>query len=79
MFVSDPVLRTAHKDHKCTWCAESITKGEQYHYWTSVDDSWSVSKMHPECFVACHDELAYWGDNEYSPYDNERPNVDGRL
>jgi hypothetical protein len=47
--------------------------GEKYQRWISVDDCMFTNKMHPECVDACDEELRHYGDNEYHPYDNERP------
>jgi hypothetical protein len=73
MFCSDPVTLKARKAHVCTWCGQSIQPSETYHRWISVDDSMFTNKMHPECVDACHEELRKWNDDEYHPYDNERP------
>lgn len=61
----------ARKPHQCTWCGESILAGEMYKAWVSFDDSVYRNKMHPECFGAMQADLD--ADDEYFPYDNERP------
>ena len=73
MFVSASELVKARKKHRCTWCGQHIEPGEEYAKWASVDDSWFTNKMHVECLGALHDEIREGGDNEYIPYDNERP------
>lgn len=55
-------------EHRCTNCCEPILVGDTYMKWTSVDETWFTSKMHPECF---EDTFKY--DNEYTPYSGERP------
>lgn len=77
MFCTQAELILAGKEHVCTWCAEKILKGEQYYRWASVDDTWYTSKMHVECRDACLEDHACYGDNEYMPYNNERPNKNG--
>lgn len=71
-FNSDTKTVTARKMHRCTNCGQHIGIGETYKRWTSVDDGWFTSKMHPECF----DDLAIEADGgqfEYMPYSGERP------
>jgi hypothetical protein len=77
MYTTNQEIVVARKEHQCTWCGETILKGESYHKWKSVDDSWFTSKMHNECHKAAHDEYTYWGDSQYMPYDNERGRIDG--
>ena len=63
--------RKARKAHTCTYCAEPINVGDIYVHQTGVYDChWYTSKMHPECFDDMCD-----GDGEYTPYSNERPEV----
>lgn len=71
MFCTDPVTRTAKKQHRCTYCGKAILKSEPYLTWKSIErgDGWYTSKMHQEC----HSDFAETGDNEYFPFDNERP------
>jgi len=69
-FYNDSVIRTARKDHKCTYCAELINKGDTYTYQKgNYEGSWFESKMHHECF----DDMCEFGDGSYTPYSNERP------
>lgn len=72
MFVTQPIIRTAKKDHKCIWCAEKIEKGTVYSHWKSVDDSWVASRCHPECFDDLQEECQFNG-GEFMPYCGERP------
>lgn len=73
MYCSDPTTQAARVKHRCTWCSQDILPGERYLRWISVDDSMYTNKMHPECHAACNEEYRDSGDNEYHPYDNERP------
>jgi hypothetical protein len=69
-FYSPAENRKASKNHKCTYCAEIINKGELYSFQKgNYDGEWFESKMHHECF----DELIEDGEGEYMPYSNERP------
>jgi hypothetical protein len=69
-FYNQSVTRTARKDHRCTYCGESIDRGGEYVFQKgNYDGSWFESKMHDECF----DEMCEYGDGEYIPYSNERP------
>lgn len=73
MFCTDKESIVARKPHRCTWCGQEIAKGERYDMWKSVDDGWFTNRMHPECVEACDEECREFHDNEYHPYDNERP------
>ena len=69
-FYSPPTYQVAKKGHRCTYCGEAIPVGEPYTRQTGVyDGSWYVSKLHDECFK----DLCDSGDDEYTPYSNERP------
>lgn len=70
MYCSTVVFPKAKKEHRCTYCGETILVGEEYARWNSVDDSWNTSKMHHECLEDLQTE--YDGD-DYIPYQNERP------
>ena len=71
-FCNPPEHIIARKNHRCTYCAEGIGKGFEYIYQTGVyDGHWYTSKMHIECF----EDMAESGDNEYTPYCNERPRI----
>lgn len=77
MFCTGPKTVKARKAHQCTWCGQEIEKGEEYKIWSGVCDGvWSTSKMHPECADACQEEAKEWGNDEYTPYTNERPKED---
>jgi hypothetical protein len=43
----------AKKEHRCSWCAQKIDAGSNYHRWRYFgDDGPTVVKMHPECEAA---------------------------
>lgn len=69
-FYSVAKTRTASKCHSCTYCVETIHKGDDYEFQKgNYEGRWFESKMHPECFA----DLCEYGDGEYTPYSNERP------
>ena len=54
--------RRAHKEHRCFFCHESITKGSLYNFRTGVNDgSLYTMHMHPECDTA----TAHWTEDDY--------------
>lgn len=64
--------RKAVKQHRCTYCGETIEVGDAYTHQTGVHDGhWFTSKLHDECF----DDLCENGDGEYAPYSNDRPTL----
>lgn len=74
MFCSDTETVKARKPHLCSWCGQHINPGETYKTWNSVDgDSWHTNKMHTECESAMQEETRMYGENEYTPYEHERP------
>lgn len=58
--------------HTCTWCCEPIESGTLYDLWASVDASYFVNKMHPECHSAMTEYIKDTPDNSYIPYENLR-------
>lgn len=73
MFCTDEKIIIARKEHLCTWCGQSIAKGEKHFMWKSVEDSWFTNRMHGECYEAQHTESLVFHDNTYTPFENERP------
>lgn len=73
MFCSPEEKRIAHAVHRCTWCGEKIERRFPYVRWVSIDDSVFTNKMHTECLKACRAETAFYGDDDYEPFDNKRP------
>lgn len=71
-FVNPDVERIARIKHKCTYCGESINKGDTYQYqkgnWFG---RWFETKMHPECF----EDLCESGEGEYTLYGQDRPTL----
>lgn len=68
------IIKAAKKRHICSWCGQRIETGDAYKRWRCYDgiDAGTV-KMHPECCDVCTAELRKSGENEFTPYDNERP------
>ena len=71
MYCTPAKTLTARVRHQCTYCGESIEPGETYARWASYEDTCFTNKMHPECA----DDLAEWGDGEYSPGQGDRPKL----
>ena len=62
----------ARKPYKCIWCGERIPVGEQHRHEISKYDGLQDHRWHREC----HEDAAEYfrgGEEEFSPYDNERP------
>lgn len=71
MFCTPRTLKTAKKNHRCTYCGDPIISGDKYYSWVSIDDGkFFRSKMHPECVDGL--DVDYEGENTYHPYYNER-------
>ena len=46
-------IKSARKQHRCTWCGEVISVNAPYERWASLDGAVAVTtKMHPECSEA---------------------------
>ena len=66
----------ARKDHKCIWCGQKIAKGEQYIAERSTyDGEMQNHHWHSECLADCRTVNANEGTWEFSPYENERPQM----
>jgi len=67
-------LRKARKPHKCIWCGQAIEPGIQYRYErVRGPDGMDFNPWHLECDEAHREGCRRDGDDEFSPYDNERP------
>lgn len=67
-------LRKARTTHKCIWCGQSIWSGTQYRYErVRGPDGMDFNKWHLECDEAHREAIRFDGDDEFVPYDNERP------
>jgi len=68
--------RVARKTHTCIWCGQSIVKGEQYISEAGIyDGGFQNSKFHQECKTACSEDLKTNHEDEFTPWENERPAV----
>ena len=66
--------RKARKQHRCVWCGEKILKGEKYRHEKSVyDDQMQDQKMHMECVKAADAYFKETREEEFDPYEHERP------
>jgi hypothetical protein len=64
----------ARKQHRCIWCGQPIPVGEKYRNERSVyDGEMQAHHWHQECAAAQQAEGSEYGEWEFSPYDNERP------
>lgn len=68
----------AFKRYRCIWCGESILPGQQYvrEFSTYCGDI-QRHNWHPECKGAAEDFFREEGEDEFSPYENERPMTAG--
>lgn len=71
MYCSPTKVVVARNVHRCTNCAELINKGELYITCTSVEDHWTKSKMHLECYESLIEDEPH--GFEYMLYSGERP------
>ena len=59
---------TAHKQHVCIWCGESIVPGERYVKTCGVvETEFQVSKYHTECYDAMIDDADL--DEDYDGFE----------
>ena len=64
----------ALKRYRCIWCGEQIPIGTQYVREFSVyDGDVQKHKWHPECKGAAEEFFRENGEDEFSPWENERP------
>ena len=62
--------RKAAKDHRCTYCGETIQKGDAYQVQTGFWEGAAFrNKFHAECYQDLCDE----GEGEFTPYSHVRP------
>lgn len=68
--------RKAKKTHACIWCGHDILAGESYKDERSVyDGNIQRHRWHHECH---EDSVKYFresGEEEFDPYQNERPTI----
>lgn len=64
---------TAHKDHRCIWCGQPIPIGTTHRHERSIfQGEFQNHRWHPECNEAFMNVCTH-GEEEFSPYENERP------
>lgn len=63
----------ARKSHNCSWCAQTINKGQPYsrYRWFDGSDA-STVKMHPECYAAMERLTIEEGEIEFYPGEHKR-------
>lgn len=71
------VVRKARKEHDCIWCSEAIPKGTAYKHEQSIyDGSFQNQHWHPECLDASREYMRKYHENDFTPWENDRPKVD---
>lgn len=67
-------IKSAKKQHQCSWCNGSILPGEAYSRYRYFDGGDAgIVKMHPECLEASEELISHEGGPiEFSPGDNPR-------
>lgn len=69
-----PTRTALRKEHRCIWCGQKIRIGEKYMDERSVyDGNIQRHRWHPECLNAAHEYFRNTAEEEFSPWDNERP------
>ena len=64
----------ALKRHRCIWCGEQIPMGTRYVREFSVYyGDVQKHKWHPECKDAAEEFFRESGEDEFAPWENERP------
>lgn len=68
---------TARKEHRCIWCGDPIKVGQTYRKEQSIfDGQFQHHKWHKECDEESCEYFA-GGHEEFSPYENPRPLIQG--
>jgi hypothetical protein len=67
----------ARKPHRCIWCGEAILKGEKHRHEISKYDELQDFRWHLECARAAQDNFRSSFEEEFSAYENERPQEGG--
>ena len=72
LFSSD--RRKAQIKHTCIWCSQNIERGEYYLDERSVyDGRIQRHRWHLECQSAAQSYFKSSGEEEFQPWENERP------
>ena len=70
----EKVPRKAHKAHRCIWCGQAIAVADPYLDERSVyDGNVQRHRWHPECDKAALDYFRESHEEEFQPWENERP------
>ena len=70
----EKVRRTAKKAHRCIWCGETILPGVRYSDERSIyDGNIQRHRWHLECERAADIHFRVEGEEEFDPYENDRP------
>ena len=70
----EKVRRIAKKGHRCIWCGERILPGVRYFDERSIyDGNIQRHRWHLECERAADIHFCVEGEEEFDPYDNDRP------
>jgi len=65
----------ARKRHKCIWCGESILPSEKHrHEISNYCGELQDHRWHAECDEAAGEHFSN-GEEEFAPYDNDRPDT----
>ncbi len=68
---------TARTQKKCIWCGQFILAGEKYTRITGLSDGeFQTNPFHPECRVACSEDLRENHEDYFEPYEYERGSRD---
>jgi len=70
----ESVSRVAAKAHVCIWCGQAIRAGDTYWDERSVYDfRIQRQRWHPECNAASAEYFRSGEGEEFTPWENERP------
>jgi hypothetical protein len=65
-------VKSARKQHQCSWCGEVIDTGQPYMRYRWYGDGAITVKQHPECYAAMNEQIDFEGEVTFSPGDNPR-------
>ena len=67
-----PRIVMAAKNHRCSWCPETIDKGSSHVVYTWFNNGAFKIRMHPECWDASKRWMDASGENEWTDNNNTR-------